>query len=61
MQWSWSKEFTTNTRIQLVQHLQTNSQLLPSKIEFDHHVDELERFGTLIDRAEAKLNLLTKK
>ncbi|MFT6405366.1 MAG: ubiquinone biosynthesis protein UbiJ [Marinomonas primoryensis] len=61
MQWSWSKEFTTNTRIQLVHHLQTNSQLLPSKIEFDHHVDELERFGTLIDRAEARLNLLAKK
>jgi len=60
-QWSWSKEFATNARIQLVQHLQTNSQLLPSKIEFDNLVDEMERFSTLIDRAEAKLNLLAKK
>ncbi|MFT7374232.1 MAG: ubiquinone biosynthesis protein UbiJ, partial [Oleiphilaceae bacterium] len=48
-------------RIQLVHHLQTNSQLLPSKIEFDHHVDELERFGTLIDRAEARLKMRERK
>lgn len=59
-QWSWSKEFATSTRMQLVQHLQTDSQLLPSKIEFDHFVDEMERFGTLIDRAEARLRLLAK-
>ena len=60
-QWSWSKEFATSTRMQLVQHLQTDSQLLPSKIEFDHFVDEMERFGTLIDRAEARLRILEKK
>ncbi|MBJ7538092.1 ubiquinone biosynthesis accessory factor UbiJ [Marinomonas transparens] len=59
--WSWSKEFATNTRIQLVHHLQSDSQLLPSKVEFDHQVDEIERFATLLDRAEAKLNILTKK
>ncbi|MGB0782002.1 MAG: ubiquinone biosynthesis accessory factor UbiJ [Marinomonas sp.] len=59
-QWSWSKEFATSTRMQLVQHLQTDSQLLPSKIEFDHFVDEMERFGTLIDRAEARMRLLAK-
>ena len=59
-QWSWSKEFATSTRMQLVQHLQTDSQLLPSKIEFDHFVDEMDRFGTLIDRAEARLRLLAK-
>ena len=56
-QWSWSKEFATNARMQMVHHLQTDSQLLPSKIEFDNFVDEMERFGTLIDRAEAKLKL----
>ncbi|ETI57847.1 ubiquinone biosynthesis accessory factor UbiJ [Marinomonas profundimaris] len=61
VQWTWSKEVATNTRIQLVQHLQTNSQLLPSKIEFDHLVDNIERFGTALDRAEARLNLLAKK
>jgi ubiquinone biosynthesis protein UbiJ len=61
MQWTWSKEFTTSARIQLVNHLQTDSQLLPSKIEFDHHVDELERFGTELDRTEAKLRMLEKK
>ncbi|TYL49024.1 SCP2 domain-containing protein [Marinomonas sp. IMCC 4694] len=60
-QWSWSKEFATNARMQLVQHLQTTSQLLPSKIEFDHHIDELERFDTALDRAEAKLRILEKK
>lgn len=59
-QWSWSKEFATSTRMQLVQHLQTDSQLLPSKIEFDHFVDDMERFGTLIDRAEARMRLLAK-
>ncbi|MBD5772511.1 ubiquinone biosynthesis accessory factor UbiJ [Marinomonas colpomeniae] len=61
MQWTWSKEFTTSARIQLVNHLQTDSQLLPSKIEFDHYVDELERFGTALDRTEAKLRMLEKK
>lgn len=61
MQWSWSKEFMTSARIQLVNHLQTDSQLLPSKIEFDHHVDELERFGTALDRTDAKLGMLEKK
>lgn len=60
-QWSWGKEFATNARMQLVQHLQTNSQLLPSKIEFDHHIDELERFDIALDRAEAKLRILEKK
>ncbi|MCB5162319.1 ubiquinone biosynthesis accessory factor UbiJ [Marinomonas algarum] len=60
-QWSWSKEFTTNLRMQLVQHLQTDSQLLPSKIEFDHFVDELERFGSLLERTEAKINILKAK
>lgn len=60
-QWSWSKEFATNARMQMVHHLQTDSQLLPSKIEFDHFVDEMERFGTLIDRTEAKLRILEKK
>ncbi|MEO9910965.1 MAG: SCP2 sterol-binding domain-containing protein [Lentilitoribacter sp.] len=60
-QWEWSKECATNARIQLVSHLQSNSQLLPSKVEFDHHVEELERFGTLLDRAETRLRLLMKK
>ena len=60
-QWSWSKEFATNARMQIVHHLQTDSQLLPSKIEFDHFVDEMERFGTLIDRTEAKIRILEKK
>ena len=55
IQWEWSKECSTKARIQLVSHLQSNSQLLPSKVEFDHHVDELERFGTQLDRFEAKL------
>ena len=60
-QWSWSKEFATNARMQIVHHLQTDSQLLPSKIEFDNFVDEMERFGTLIDRTEAKIRILEKK
>lgn len=59
--WSWSKEFATNVRMQLVHRLQTDTQLLPSKIEFDHFVDEIERFGTLIDRAEARLRMLEKR
>ena len=60
-QWSWSKSFATNTRMQLVQHLQTDSQLLPSKIEFEAFVDQLERFGTELDRFEAKLRMQENK
>ncbi|AEF56254.1 ubiquinone biosynthesis accessory factor UbiJ [Marinomonas posidonica] len=61
VQWSWSKEFATQARIQLVQHLQSDSQLLPSKIEVDAFVDQLENFGTQLDRFEAKLRLRENK
>ncbi|GAA0837277.1 MULTISPECIES: ubiquinone biosynthesis accessory factor UbiJ [Marinomonas] len=60
-QWSWSKETATSLQLQLVQHLQTNSQLLPSKVEFDTLVDDIERFGTSLDRAEAKLRIMARK
>jgi len=60
-QWSWSKELTTNARIQLVNHLQSDSQLLPSKIEVEHHIDNLEKFSTQLDRFEAKLKIWEKK
>ncbi|KZN13003.1 ubiquinone biosynthesis accessory factor UbiJ [Marinomonas sp. TW1] len=61
VQWSWSKELATQARIQLVQHLQSDSQLLPSKIEVDAFVDQLENFGTQLDRFEAKLRLRENK
>jgi len=61
LKWSWSKEISTSARIHLVNHLQTNSQLLPSKIEVEHHIDQLEKFGTQIDRFEAKLRMLEKR
>lgn len=61
LQWSWSKETSTKMRLQLVQYLQTNSQLLPSKVEFEYFVDEIERFGTQLDRTEARLNILKRK
>ncbi|ADZ92948.1 ubiquinone biosynthesis accessory factor UbiJ [Marinomonas mediterranea] len=60
-QWGITKEVSTQARIQLVNHLQSNSQLLPSKIEFDHLVDDLERFGVQLDRFEAKLRLSERK
>ncbi|MCV2403976.1 SCP2 sterol-binding domain-containing protein [Marinomonas sp. C2222] len=61
MKWSWSKEFATATRIQLVHHLQTDSQLLPSKIEVNAHLENLEAFGTQLDRFEARLKRLASK
>ncbi|MAF17606.1 MAG: hypothetical protein CMG93_16835 [Marinomonas sp.] len=60
-QWSVTKELTTNARIHLVNYLQSNSELLPSKIEFDHFVDETERLGMQLDRFEAKLKLAEKR
>lgn len=60
-QWSWSKEAATSLQLQLVQHLQTNSQLLPSKIEFETFVEDVERFSTALDRAEAKLRIIERK
>ncbi|GAB3484302.1 ubiquinone biosynthesis accessory factor UbiJ [Marinomonas epiphytica] len=56
-QWSWSKEVSTAARIQLVQHLQSDSQLLPSKVEMNAFIENLETFGTQLDRFEAKLRL----
>ena len=60
-QWSVTKELTTNVHIHLVNYLQSNSELLPSKIEFDHFVDETERLGMQLDRFEAKLKLAEKR
>lgn len=60
-QWSFTKEAATNARIHLVNYLQSNSELLPSKIEFDHFVDETERLGMQIERFEAKLKLMERK
>ncbi|SBS32745.1 SCP-2 sterol transfer family protein [Marinomonas aquimarina] len=60
-QWSITKEVATNARVQLVNYLQSNSELLPSKIEFDHFVDESERLGMQIDRFEAKLKQAERK
>lgn len=56
-QWTFTKEFASKARVQLVNYLQSNSELLPSKIEFDHFVDETERLGMQIERFEAKLKL----
>lgn len=60
-QWSWGKETSTTLRLMLVQHLQSDSELLPSKIEYDALVDDLESFGTQLDRAEAKLRMVERK
>lgn len=60
-QWTWSKEAATNARVHLVHYLQSNSELLPSKIEFDHFVDETERLGMQIERLDAKLKQAERK
>ena len=60
-QWSVTKALTSNARIHLVNYLHSNSELLPSKIEFDHFVDETERLGMQLDRFEAKLKLAEKR
>ncbi|MFD1383461.1 SCP2 domain-containing protein [Rhodanobacter aciditrophus] len=60
-QWSVTKEISTNARIHLVNYLQSNSDLLPSKIEFDHFVDEAERLGMQLERFEAKLKQVERK
>lgn len=60
-QWSVTKEISTNARLHLVNYLQSNSDLLPSKIEFDHFVDETERLGMQLERFEAKLKQVERK
>lgn len=60
-QWSISKELATNARVHLVNYLQSNSELLPSKIEFDHFVDETELLGMQIERFDAKLKQAERK
>ncbi|RDL43227.1 hypothetical protein DN730_14710 [Marinomonas piezotolerans] len=60
-QWSASKTLSTNARAHFVNYLQSNSELLPSKIEFDHFVDEAERLGMKIDRLDARLKQIARK
>lgn len=60
-QWSLSKEVATNARVHLINYLQSNSELLPSKIEFDHFVDETERLGMQLERFDAKLKQAERK
>ena len=56
--WSFAKETSTAARLHLVSYLQSNSGLLPSKVEYDAFVDDLERFNRQLDRAEARLRKL---
>ena len=60
-QWSLSKQVATSARVHFINYLQSNSELLPSKIEFDHFVDQTERLGMQLERFDAKLKQAERK
>ena len=60
-QWTWSRNMASNLSIHLVDYLQNDSDLLPSKAEFNNLVDDLERLSSQLDRLEARTRLLERK
>ncbi|MFT2112111.1 SCP2 domain-containing protein [Marinomonas sp. 2405UD68-3] len=59
--WDWSKNTSHSLKITLIDYLQNDSDLLPSKLEFTNFVEDLESFDTQLDRLDARLQLLKKK
>lgn len=60
-QWSFAKQTAFQARVQLVNYLQSNSELLPSKIEFDYFVEQSERLAMDLERFDAKLKLAERR
>jgi ubiquinone biosynthesis accessory factor UbiJ len=59
-QWDWTKTTSHHAKMALIDYLQNDSDLLPSKIEFTHFVEDLEHFDLQLERLDAKVKQLKK-
>lgn len=59
--WQWSKATGQSFKLNFVEYLQEESDLLPSKIEFTNFVEDLELMETALDRLEARMRFLASK
>jgi ubiquinone biosynthesis accessory factor UbiJ len=59
-QWDWTQTTSHQVKIALVDYLQNDSDLLPSKIEFTNFVEDLEDFDLQLERLDAKVKQLKK-
>ncbi len=59
--WDWTQTTSNQLKVSLIDYLQNDSDLLPSKIEFHNFVEDLESFDIQLERLNARLQLLSKK
>lgn len=59
--WQWSKHAGQSFQMNLVEYLQEESDLLPSRLEFNNFIEDLELMETAIDRLEARMRVLANK
>lgn len=59
--WHWSKTTTTTLQANTLEYLQEEARILPTRIEFEHFVEELENLSTELDRLEARSRFVAKK
>lgn len=59
--WQWTKETGKSFKLNLVEYLQEEADLLPSKIEFTNFIEDLELMETSLDRLEARMRFVNNK
>lgn len=59
--WQWSRHFAFTARQNLVEYLQEESRLLPTRFEMEDMVTDLEHLSMHLDRLEARMRLLHHK
>lgn len=58
--WQWTKHAAQSFKLNLVEYLQDETDLLPSKLEFNNFVEDLELMETALDRLDARMRFLAK-
>ncbi len=58
---SWAKDSLDATRENTTEYLQEEIQVLPTRVEIDHFMEEVDTLRSDIDRAEARLRRLERQ
>ena len=59
--WQWSKTAGQSFKLNLIEYLQEEADLLPTKLEFNNFVEDLELMETALDRLEARMRFLNSR
>ncbi|OUR64127.1 hypothetical protein A9Q77_12185 [Marinomonas sp. 42_23_T18] len=59
--WQWGKHAAQSFKLNLVEYLQEEADLLPSKLEFNNFVEDLEMMETALDRLDARMRFLNSR